>query len=162
MTESGPCPYQPADRVAYGLQGLSFFCGGRPLGPDSGNPSYSIVLGVLALNALVLWLMRQKGQQARQMLRVNLWTLVLTLGLGWPLLEVGERVQNAFLARGDVMTVQAGPALIYSRRCEEQAGENGVCLRQSGLLWPNPTAWGLAGLGLVGAAGLRRSRPQMG
>ncbi|ADY25711.1 hypothetical protein Deipr_0549 [Deinococcus proteolyticus MRP] len=162
VSEVDPCPYQPADHVAYDLQGLRFFCDGQLLGPGSGNPSYPIVLGALALNVLVLWLMQARGRQARQMLRVNLWTLAITLALGWPVLEVGERVQNAFLARGDVMTVQAGPALIYSRRCEERAEENGLCLRQSGLLWPNPTAWGIAGLALTGLAGLRRECPERG
>lgn len=157
-TDAGPCPYMPADSVRYGLSGFRFFCGHEAIGGL--HPSYPLVLITLALNALLLWLMRGKGPQARRMLRVNLWTLLLTLGLGWPVLAVGERVENKFLAGGDVLRAEAGPALLQAERCEvrETAGR---CTRQSRLWWPNPTAWGLIGLALTGAAGWRRGKDEL-
>lgn len=154
--DSGPCPYAPADRVRYGLGGFSFFCGGQRM--PGAHPSYPLVVAALVLNTLLLWLARGRGEQARRMGRVSLWALLLTLGLGWPVLKGVERVQNDFLAGGEVVALDTRPALFSARRCEVRP-ENGPCTQVGRLTLPNPVAWGLLGLGLTGAAGLRRGRP---
>ena len=157
---TGPQPYAQADAVRFGLSGLRYLSAGQTLtGP---HISYPLVLGVLALNTLGLWWARgrsaQVGTQARRMLAVSAAALLLTLGLGWPVLQGAQQLQNRWLAQDSRYTqVRASPVTLDLRRCPPSPGA--ACRRVTS---PNPVAWGLTGLLLTGAAGLGAKRNRVG
>lgn len=155
-SDADPFPYASADAVRFGIGGLRYLYQSHLLtGPHIGYP---LVLAALAVNTLVLWLMsRLDAVRTRRMGRVSLAALLLTLGLGFPVLKVAEHRQNALLSQptpgiNEVITrVSAGPVWLKAARCTHwQKG----CQGWSSSQWPNPTAWGLAGLALSGLAGL--------
>ncbi|WP_135228259.1 hypothetical protein [Deinococcus fonticola] len=110
-SDADPFPYEQADSVRFGLSGLRYLYRGDLLtGPHIGYP---LVLGVLALNTLLLWLARGWGERARRMLRVSGLALLLTLGLGGPLLKVAQWSHNRLLEQSDVLAVRAMPAFFH-------------------------------------------------
>ena len=152
---SDPFPYASADAVRFGLGGLRYLYQGETLsGPHIGYP---LVLAVLALNTALLWLARGWGVRARRMFWVSLTALLLTLGLGLPALKVAEWGHNRLLGRGDTIAVRVSPTFFHVNRCLERE-RAGRCLSHETLSLPNPTAWGVLGLALAGAAGLSRNR----
>ena len=151
--DSDPFPYAQADAVRFGLGGLRYLYHSQP------HIGYPLVLAVLALNTGLLWLARDWdwgwGVRARRMAWVSGLSLLLTLGLGLPTLNVAEWGHNRLLARGDTTSVRVGPAFLHVERCLKREAA-GVCLSRETLNFPNPTVWGVLGLALTGAAGLRR------
>lgn len=156
----GPHPYAQADQVSFGLGGLRYFYQGDVLtGP---HMDYPLVLAALALNTLGLWLARGWNEQSRRMLRVSGVTLLLTLGLGLPVLKVAEWGQNRMLSYDAHSSTTASPFvlnIVAFESVKTQTGQEGVL--KDRLTLPNPTAWGLLGLAATGLAGLRkRKSPQ--
>lgn len=151
-SDSDPFPYAHADAVRFGLGGLRYLYQGHPLtGPHIGYP---LVLAALALNTGLLWRAWGWGVRARRMARASAVSLLLTLGLGLPALKVAEWGHNRLLAQGDTTSVRVGSAFFHVERCLEREG-SGRCLSHETLSLPNPTAWGVLGLALTGALGLR-------
>ncbi|WP_291425232.1 hypothetical protein [Deinococcus sp.] len=143
----GPHPYASADAVRFGLGGLRYLYHGQTLtGPHIGYP---LVLALLALNTGLLWLARGWGVRAQWMFRVSLTALLLTLGMGWPTLVFTQHMHNDILATEENVSFSASPVILST----QQYGAEGRGKRHQ---FPNPTAWGVLGLGLTGAAGLRR------
>lgn len=157
---TGPRPYASADAVSFGLGGLRYFYQGEVLtGPHIGYP---LVLATLALNTLGLWLVRGWNERVQRMLRVSRVTLLLTLGLGLPVLKVAEWGQNRMLSYDAHSSTTASPFVLNIVAFESvttQTGQEGVL--KDRLTLPNPTAWGLLGLAATGLAGLhKRKSPQ--
>lgn len=160
LSDADPFPYARADAVQYGLTGFRYFYRGHLLtGPHIGYP---VVLLALLVNLALLWLARGWGSRARRMFRVNAWALGLTLGLGWPVLQVAQWSHNAVLSRVDIISVRATPVHLYTTECQERIPPQ--CTRLKTVPFPDPVAWGVVGLALVGGAGLvpagRRQRMQ--
>ncbi|MFD1734252.1 hypothetical protein ACFSC4_29300 [Deinococcus malanensis] len=110
------------------------------------------------MNTALLWGARSWGAQAGRMWRVSVAALVVTLGAGWPVLALAQEKHNALLRRSpqDRISVQASPAVLHVRQCLKRL-RDGPCVDTT-LNFPNPTAWGVAGLLLTGLAGLPRQR----
>lgn len=154
--DSDPFPYATANSVHFGLDGFRFFYNGHLLtGPHIGYP---LVLAALAVSTALLWLVRGWGERSRRMLRVSAVTLLLTLGLGFPALKLAEWKHNQVLAGADLLFVPVSPLILQTERCLNRSAA-GHCTDTARLVFPNPTAWGLAGLFLTGLAGLRRESP---
>ncbi|CAM3306419.1 hypothetical protein DEDE109153_10500 [Deinococcus deserti] len=155
VTDTDPFPYASADAVRYELRGMRYLYQGSLLtGPHLGYP---LVLSVLAVNTALLWGARSWGAPVKQMLHVSVAALLVTLGLGWPMLAIAQKQHNTLLSRSPQhgASVRASPAVLHVRQCVKRQTE-GPCLHATTLNFPNPTAWGLAGLLLTGLAGLQR------
>ena len=140
MSEADPFPYAHADAVRYGPTGFRYFYQGHLLtGPHVGYP---VVLLALTVNLGLLWWVRRWGARARRMLRVNVWALGLTLGLGWPLLLGAQQAHNGVLARDSWASLSASPLELQAVACVRRAAD-GPCLATTASGFPNPVAWGL-------------------
>ncbi len=158
----GPHPYASADGVRFGLGGLRYLYQGETLsGPHIGYP---LVLAMLALNTALLWLARSWGVRAQRMARASAVSLLLTLGLGLPVLMVAQNAQNAVLrlptagtSEQGIASATASPLWLRASKCTVWAAVPARgCQQWAQVQSPNPTAWGVLGLALTGAAGLRR------